>query len=333
MNVQQQIDLLVQLGKFMQGSDASWAAARAKAERENGWFTQEFISLACDHIATAFLSRPALEAWIGRYQLPHLAPNPRTVGIVMAGNIPLVGFHDWLCAFVAGHHTRIKCSSKDAVLLPFLLEYLFELAPELEGKHAVDTMLKNCDAYIATGSNNSARHFEYYFAKYPHIIRRNRTSAAILSGNETPAQLEALADDMHQYFGLGCRNITKLYVPHGYDFIPLLAAGKKYNYFKDHNKYRNNYDYNLALYILNNQYYMTNESLLLVESSELFSPISQVNYEFYEDVTTAGQQLQGSDDVQCIVGKEGMPFGQSQLPALSDYADGVDTMEFMLSLH
>jgi hypothetical protein len=332
MNLQQQITLLAELGKYIQSNDADWREAKERAERENGWFTQEFIQLACQQIATRFLTRPALESWAAQYQLGASPTPSRTIGIVMAGNIPLVGFHDWLCAFMAGHETRIKLSSKDAVLLPALLQYLSDLAPELATRHQCLPMLKGCDAYIATGSNNSARHFDYYFAKYPHIIRRNRTSAAILSGTESTEQLEALANDICQYFGLGCRNITKLYLPRGYNFEPLLAAGAKYQYFKDHNKYRNNYDYNLALYILNNQYYMTNGVLLLVESTETFSPISQVNYEFYEDAATLLPQLQANPDLQCIAGGGGQSFGQAQEPGLCDYADGVDTMQFMLSL-
>ncbi|HRH61607.1 MAG TPA: hypothetical protein PL045_13610 [Chitinophagaceae bacterium] len=193
-------------------------------------------------------------------------------------------------------------------------------------------MLKGCDAYIATGSNNSGRYFDYYFAKYPHIIRRNKTSVAILDGNETDEELSLLADDMLLYFGLGCRNVTQLYVPKGYDFIQLLTALKKYDYFPDHHKYKNNFDYQLALLLLNNKFYMSSGGVLLVENESAFSPISEVHYSFYESKEDAIKKINSSADVQCIVGKGFMPFGKAQSPSLTDYADGVDTMRFLNGL-
>jgi hypothetical protein len=193
-------------------------------------------------------------------------------------------------------------------------------------------MLQGCDAYIATGSNNSSRYFEYYFGKYPHIIRRNRTSVAILTGKETNQDLEKLADDVYQYFGLGCRNVTKIYVPFNYDFLLLLTIFKKYNYLADHHKYKNNYDYNLAVQILNKKYYMTNDSILLIEDRSLFSPISQLNYEFYSNKKDLIALLQTIDDIQCIIGKDFIPFGQGQQPGITDYADGVDTLLFLANL-
>ena len=193
-------------------------------------------------------------------------------------------------------------------------------------------MLIGCDAYIATGSNNSSGYFEYYFGKYPHIIRRNRTSAAILTGQETNEELDKLADDVYLYFGLGCRNVTKLYVPEGYDFIPLLTVFKKYNYLADNHKYKNNYDYNLAIHLLNKKFYMSNESFLLVEEASLFSPISQLNYEYYSDPESLINSLKQNKDLQAIAGKNFIPFGDTQKPSLNDYADGVDTMAFLLRL-
>jgi hypothetical protein len=193
-------------------------------------------------------------------------------------------------------------------------------------------MLKGCDVYIATGSNNSARYFEQYFAKYPSIIRRNRTSVAILTGKESTADLDKLSDDVHLYFGLGCRNVTKIFVPKEYDFVPLLRSFDKYNYFRDHNKYKNNYDYQLSIALMNNIYYMTNESTLLIESEEIFSAISQLNYSFYEDDEKVKATLSENADVQCIIGTGNIAFGQAQQPGLFDYADGVDTMQFLLTL-
>jgi hypothetical protein len=204
--------------------------------------------------------------------------------------------------------------------------------PALANYISFAEMLKGCDAYIATGSNNSARYFNQYFSKYPNIIRRNRTAVAIVSGNETPEELELLSDDVHQYFGLGCRNITRLFVPVGYDFVPLLRAFDKYKYFADHHKFKNNYDYQLSIALLNNIFYMTNGSALLLENDAIFSAISQLNYSFYEDENDVLQLLKDNEDIQCICGHSGIPFGQAQCPSLMDYADGVDTMQFLLTL-
>jgi len=193
-------------------------------------------------------------------------------------------------------------------------------------------MLTDCDAYIATGSNNTSRYFEYYFGKYPHIIRRNKTSVAVLNGSESKNDLEGLAGDVYQFFGLGCRNVTKLYVPKGYDFEPLLGAFEKYNYLADHHKYKNNYDYNLALHILNNKFYMANGSVLLIEDTSIFSPISQLNYEYYASRDQLLSSLYENQDIQGIVEKSHIPFGQAQSPGLFNYADKVDTMQFLQSL-
>ena len=250
----------------------------------------------------------------------------------MAGNIPLVGFHDLLCVFISGHKAIIKPSSKDDVLIKHLGKKLTEWDHRVSDLISFEEMLKNCDAYIATGSNNSARYFEYYFKKYPHIIRRNRTSVAVLDGDETRKELDNLADDVHLYFGMGCRNVTKIFVPNDYDFVTLLDSFKKYNYFKDHHKYRNNYDYYLTLHILNRKFYMTNESIILVENPSIFSPISQLNYEFYTDKGQVRKTLESLEDLQCAVGHDYIPFGQAQLPSLTDYADGIDTVKFLTEL-
>ncbi|WP_205510848.1 acyl-CoA reductase [Longitalea arenae] len=332
MNLQQRIVLLSRLGEYILQDSDNWQIAKQKANLQNSWFTPEFIDLATRTIALAFLQKDLLTAWARQYNVPAENTAPRNVGIVMAGNIPLVGFHDFLCVFISGHRQTIKPSSKDDVLIKHLVQQLHEWDEATRQLISFSEMLKNCDAYIATGSNNSARYFEYYFSKYPHIIRRNRTSVAILTGEETPEELEKLADDVYQYFGLGCRNVTKLYVPEQYDFVPLLNAFKKYDHLTDHHKYKNNYDYILAVLILNKQYYMTNQSILLNENKELFSPISQLNFEYYRKDEEPGATLSANADVQCIVGKKHVPFGQAQHPSLTDYADGVDVMKFLLEL-
>ncbi len=332
MKLQHRINLLFRLADYFTANDPIWQQTKIKAERENGWFTQDFISHAVQNIQAAFLDPGKLSSFVDTYALPEEQTSPATVGLVMAGNIPLVGFHDWLCVFLNGHHAVIKASSKDEVLIRHILEKLVEWEPGLGPQTLFAPLLKGCSAYIATGSNNSARYFDYYFSKYPHIIRRNRTSVAILDGHESPAQLEALADDVHLYFGLGCRNVTKIFVPKKYDFAPLLDAFRKYSYFFDHNKYRNNYDYQLALALLNNIYYMTNDSLLLIENESVFSPIGQLNYTFYDNRETVIASLQNNQDIQCVIGNGFVSFGQAQQPSLTDFADGVDTMKFLSAI-
>jgi hypothetical protein len=270
-----------------------------------------------------------LELLRTKYKVADKSAGNKTVGLVMAGNIPLVGFHDFLCIFLTGNKMMIKASSKDEVLIKHLVAQLLSWDERLIDSILFTPMLKGADAYIATGSNNSGRYFDYYFKKYPHIIRRNRTSVAFLNGRETPGELDRLADDVHLYFGMGCRNVTKLYVPVGYDFVPMLEAFRKYSYFSDHHKYKNNYDYYLAISLLNNQYYMTNGSVLLLENKSVFSPIAVLNYEFYTDKKEVEKELEGSKDIQCICGKGYLPFGELQQPAVTDFADGVDTMLFL----
>jgi hypothetical protein len=330
MNLQMRIELAAQLGPYILSGSPEWLETKHRASLTNPWFTTEFIDIAAENIAKHFLDKQKLESWTSSYKIGTV--DQKKIGIVMAGNIPMVGFHDFLCVFISGHKAIIKASSKDEVLIKHFVQKLTEWNKEVSELVAFQEMLKNCDAYIATGSNNSARYFEYYFKKYPHIIRRNRTSVAILEGNETIKELEELADDVHLYFGMGCRNVTKIFVPKDYEFIPLLTAFKKYDHFKDHNKYKNNYDYNLALHILNGKFYMANESIILLENSSIFSPISQLNYKFYTDKKTVEEDLKSMDDVQCTVGHNYIPFGQAQLPSLADYADGIDTINFLTKL-
>jgi hypothetical protein len=331
MNLQNRIELLQQLKKYLEEDGLEWQDVKAKATAHNGWFIPEFINLAVENICNAFLAKDKLQTWASHY---HLDDNitGKNIGLVMAGNIPLVGFHDFLCVFISGHKQTIKLSGKDDVLLKHLIQKLYSWDSTSQNYIAIAEMLKGCDAYIATGSNNSARYFEQYFEKYPSIIRRNRTSVAVLSGKETAEELGKLADDVHLYFGLGCRNVTKIFVPAAYDFVPLLRAFDKYKYFADHHKYKNNYDYQLSIALMNNIYYMTNESTLLIENEENFSAISQLNYSFYDNMKTVKALISENSDVQCIVGQDGITFGQAQQPGLFDYADGVDTMQFLLTL-
>ena len=324
------VTALVRLGQYLSGNDPELQIVKERAFQANGWFTPEFIDLSLQNICRYYLDESLLNKWLAGYAAP--ASSPRQVGIVAAGNIPLVSFHDWLCGFLSGHQVRLKLSSKDTILMQHVIDKVKEWYPAYAEQTLVQDMLKNCDAYIATGSNNSARYFEYYFAKYPHIIRRNRTSVAVLDGTETAAELEALADDVMLYFGLGCRNVTKIFVPENYDFEALLQVLRKYAYLADHHKYKNNYDYNLALVLLSNTAYLTNDNIILQESAAAFSPISVLHYGYYTDATALGEALKGNNDLQCIVGRGFTPFGMAQQPSLADYADGVDTMQFLTGL-
>ncbi len=329
MNLQDRISLLARLGDYMKSQEPSWLAAQERASHENGWFIPSFVSTATHSIACNWLNEQALNAWVNEEKIPVKQNKPYKVGLVMAGNIPMVGFHDWLCVFVSGHHAQLKLSSKDSVLFSHLLSKLIEWSPSIATFNQLTDRLTGCDAFLATGSTNSSRYFNYYFGKYPHIIRKNKTSVAVLQGNETPEELERLASDVHLYFGLGCRNVTKLFLPLDYNFIPLLEAFKKFNWLSDFHKYKNNYDYNLALYILNKQYYMTNGTILMIEEKNCFAPVSQLNYEFVENFEILADQLSTHPDIQAIIGKDFLPFGSSQHPSLTDYADGVNTLDFL----
>ena len=332
MDLLERIDLMEKLGYYLDSNDEKLKAVKQKAFEKNKWFTEEFVNLSLKNISTGFLNRNKLGNWVEHYS-PGNNIMPKTVGVVMAGNIPLVGFHDFLCVFISGHPQIIKLSEKDNVLLAHIVEKLAQWNTEVTKLVKFADFLKNCDAYIATGSTNSSRYFKYYFGRYPSIIRSNKTSVAILTGKETSEELSLLADDVHTYFGLGCRNVTQLLVPDHYEFIPLLEAFKKYTYLSDHSKYKNNYDYNLTLLIMNNKLYMTNESIILYENDNVFSPVGQLHYNFYSNKNVMLNNLKKNTNIQCIVGNGTISFGESQHPGLFDYADGTDTMEFLAELH
>ncbi len=347
--LEERIALMVRLGHYITDNKEEWQYVVERAERMNGWFTGEYIRLAAQNIVDAFLQEDKLKNWLAQYPAVTKDSDRKTVGLVMAGNIPLVGFHDFLCVYLSGHKLNIKLSSKDTVLWEHILDVLKEWDSNFGEQVSVGEMLKGCDAYIATGSNNSARYFEQYFQKYPHIIRKNRTSVAVLDGTESPEQLSSLADDVCVYFGLGCRNITKIYVPEGYPFEQLLPVFDRYKHHADHNKYKNNYDFQLAIFLLNKVLYMTNGSVLMAPAESPFAAISILHYEYYSDKDALLRTLSSDDRLQCITMKQVAPlhreepaahsgntqtqaFGNNQAPGLMDYADGVDTMSFLTSL-
>ncbi len=305
------------------------------SQSHNGWFTADQVRFSLASWADA-LTESNLNTWTARYNLPVSAP--KTIGLVLAGNIPLVGFHDLLSVVLAGHNALVKTSSNDQKLLPFLVNYLQQQNPEFNNRIVfTDGKLENFDAVIATGSNNTARYFEYYFKDKPAIIRKNRNSIAVLTGQETSADLHALGEDIFRYFGLGCRNVSKLFVPKGYDFTAFFEAIFAYQDVIHYEKYANNYDYNKAVFLMSNFKLVDNGFLTLKEDPSYASPISSVFYEYYESLEELAQRLErDQEQLQCIVSAakiEGsIPLGSSQKPALWEYADQVDTLEFLLAL-
>lgn len=304
------------------------------AHHYNGWFTQEFVRMALQDWAEA-LRKDKLEHWLKSYQIKEKHEQKR-VGVVMAGNLPLVGFHDYLSILLSGHQLVAKLSSDDSRLLPLLNEILAIVNPDLAAQaHFTKDQLKNFNAVIATGSNNTARYFEYYFSKYPHIIRKNRNGIAVLDGQETKEELLALTKDIMSYFGLGCRSISKLYVPKGYELRSLFEAMEANKHFEHHSKYYNNYEYNKAIYLVNKEMHRDNGFLLMKEDTSFASPISVLYYEEYTSLSELNQFLElKKDEIQCVIGHsdEYFDFGQGQHPALNDYADGIDTMAFLVDL-
>ena len=327
MTLLERIEALDTLGKQLLEPSNERESVMRRTANNNSWFTLENQQKAIEEIANHFLNQELLENWVINYdylQTTANNPQPKTVGLVMAGNIPLVGFHDILCVFVSGNKAKIKLSDKDPFLLPYILQILKEINPETaDYLQITEGFLKDFDAVIATGSNNSARYFDAYFGKYPHIIRKNRNAVAILRGSETAEDLALLGKDVFTYFGLGCRNVSKIYVPRGYNFHPLLEAFHEFREIVQHDKYKNNFDYDFTLLILNKIHHEANGCILMRESTDIASPIAVLYYEYYDDLTDLKINLwQRRDDIQLIVAKErveGLPsfyFGEAQKPSL-----------------
>lgn len=338
MQLEDRIFAIARLGEYMGAitdSEHPDHSLLLKAHQHNGWFTHDNLVFALNSWSKV-LSVPNLTNWLSAYDFS--ATDQKTIGIVMAGNIPLVGFHDFISVLLSGHKVLAKLSSNDGVLLPHLSQTLIGIESRFEGLIGFPKdRLTDFDAVIATGSNNTARHFEYYFGKHPNIIRSNRNGVAILNGKERLDQLESLADDIFRYFGLGCRNVSKLYVPNGYNFDTFFNAMYRWRDIINNDKYINNYDYNKAVYLMSNMALLDNEFMLLKEDQGYASPISVVFYEYYSNETELLQRLErDAGSIQCIVGDatplQTIPFGGAQTPGLPDYADGVDTMAFLTEL-
>ena len=332
---QQNINNLVRLGELLSKTE-QFNDIFEKAEQQNSWFTRANVIFAFKSWSDA-LSENNVKQWLSQYQLPQTT-SPKKILIIMAGNLPLVGLHDLLCVLVTGHKAIVKLSSNDCVLLPYLITQMKTFAPEwTEAVTFTNDKITEYDAVIATGSDNTARYFEYYFGKKPHIIRKNRHSVAVLTGKETPEELFALGKDIFLYYGLGCRSISKLFVPKGYDFNLLFQAIYPYKDIIQEQKYANNYDYNKAVYLMSLFQLLENGFLLLKEDEHYGSPIATLFYEYYTDVDSLKEKLTtDAEKIQCVVAHnfttEEVDFGETQIPQLWDYADGVDTLNFLLKL-
>ena len=341
MELNRRITILAELGRRLAEPDEFLEALMKRTAFHNGWFTLEAQQRALTAVREAYLDEEKLRAWVAGY--PTLGATPggplRTVGLVLAGNIPLVGLHDLVAVFVAGHRAQLKLSGKDPYVLPYLLRLLGEIDADAKAYFTTVEHLHGFDAVIATGSNNSSRYFEAYFGRYPHIIRRGRNGVAVLTGGETDAELRSLGDDVFSYYGLGCRNVSKLYVPADYDFAPLLEILHEWKSLQNHTKWKNNFDYNFALLTLNKEAFRYNGAVILREDEGMASHIAGLFYETYADLGDVAQVLRSRrEEIQVIVARDGtlplptVPFGHAQLPGLDDYADGVDTLAFLTTV-
>jgi len=337
MNLNDRIQALDGLKQILEVNDETQQSIYHQAYLDNKWFVVENIQKALKQILEHYLDKLKLEDWIASYNI--IEKTPKVVGLILAGNIPFVGFHDVLCCFISGHISKIKCSDKDKKLMPYIISQLISVDARAAEYFEFIERLSDYDAVIATGSNNSAIHFEYYFRDHPTIIRRNRNGIAVLNGSETKEDLRNLAEDVFAYFGLGCRNISKIFVPTDYTFDPLMEILHEHNELVLHNKYKNNFDYNYAIYLLNKDHFYSNGCIVLKESEKIPSRIASLNYEYYTEIDDLEELLlEQNDEIQCMVSNvklkkmKSIPFGSTQSPSLSDYADGIDTLSFLSKL-
>lgn len=339
MNLSERIEAFSELGELLRntlaGKPTKYSSNLTQLietqHLKNQWFTPDNVRMAIKAIADE-MTLENLTKWTNAYPALKLPCRQIRVGIIMAGNIPLAGFHDFLSVLITGNNLVAKTSQKDAELIVFLSEILCDINHGFADKIKLSQeTLSDFDAIIATGSDNSSRYFEYYFGRYPNIIRKNRNSVAIIGGSETDEELQNLGTDIFSYFGLGCRNVSKIYVPEGYDFTNMIRSWNSFAGIMNHNKYANNYDFNKAVFLVNKEKFMDTGYLLLKENNALSSPVAVLYYELYKSVDKVNGQLENlKEKIQCKVGRNFIPFGKTQSPQLWDYADGIDTIEFIL---
>jgi hypothetical protein len=343
MNINERTELISDIGDFLKNyldekydnkkddNLIEFEKVIKKAQSNNSWFTDENIKINLTYWSKKLI-KTNLNQWLSKYNLNDTSR--KNIAIIMAGNIPLVGFHDFICVFLAGHNSIIKLSSNDKYLIPFLLNLVKFPSDRVV---YLDGMLKDYDAVIATGSDNTSRYFEYYFKNKQSIIRKNRNSIAILDGNETDEDLKSLSHDILTYFGLGCRSVSKLYVPIDYNFDSFFNSIFGYKDLINNHKYANNYDYNKAIYLMSEYKFLDNGFFMIKEGNEMHSPISTINYEYYDNISHLNEKIkQQEDNIQCIVSNikfEGrIDFGETQNPSLNQYADNIDVMNFLLTI-
>lgn len=330
---QYKIERLQELKSWLNKENEQLLELIKLAEIKNKWFTQENIWLSIEAIKTAYLDEDKLKGWFEKYKCKEVS---KSIGIILAGNIPMVGFHDLLCAFVLNAPTKIKLASKDEVLMKYMVQKLIDL--DITWKAEFVDRLQDYEAVIATGSDNTNRYFEQYFKKVPRILRKNRNSLAVLNGKESEEQLDLLAHDIFQYFGLGCRNVSKIFLPKDYDVTQLFPHFDNFKEYINHNLYKDNYDYNRTLLLMNLEEHLANDFVMIKEDQSLHSRLATVHYSFYEkEQEVQDYIIENNERIQVVVGNPSeywtsVPFGKAQQPALSDYADNVDTMQFLLSL-
>jgi hypothetical protein len=338
-SIKSSINAFSQLGQYLLNPDEQLSEIINTERQYNAWFTPETVSKAVTAIGK-MLDTDKLTVWLSQYNLDNDVTGKK-IGLILAGNIPLVGFHDVLSVLISGNHALIKASAQDSRLIKHLLQKLVEFEPAFADKFTFVERLADFDAVIATGSNNTSRYFEYYFSKVPHIIRKNRNSLALLTGNETGTQLHELGHDIFDYYGLGCRNVSKLLVPKGYNFTFFFESVEPYQPIIDHHKYNNNYDYNKSIYLVNGEKHLDNGFLLVKEDANWVSPLAVLYYEYYDELQSAEKVITTEQDkLQCVVSavplkvkSQLVDFGQSQQPGLADYADRIDTMDFLSNLY
>jgi hypothetical protein len=341
MNIENQVLGLIELSTYIKEflaknqedyneNDIEFELLLKRSEIENPWFTTDNQKFALKQW-TELLTEENISSWLKNYSVSKIS---KRVGLILAGNIPLVGFHDVISVVLSGHIPLIKLSSKDKQMVPFLLKKWNEFSGGVVPFELVER-LENFDAVIATGSNNTARYLEYYFKDHLSIIRKNRTSAAVLKGDETPEELQLLAEDIFRYFGLGCRNVTRVFIPENFVIDRLFESFVGFQDIINHHKYANNYDYNRAVYLLNQDKFWDNNFVMLKEDEKLFSPLSVINFSRYSSLEEVKSFIaENEENIQCIVAKDelgldSIPFGEAQHPALDTYADNVDTMKFL----
>ena len=338
-NLRQRIDHLSTVGTWLTLREAPELNATIhRASIRNPWFTLESIDQSIKAICSQYLQKDKLQEFVSGYQVkPPL--EPKRVALILAGNVPLVGFHDLLCVYLSGHQGLVKLSDKDDVLIPLIFNKIATLSGGFNSAFRWTERLLEFDAVIATGSNRSARQFEKYFSPYPHIIRKNRNGIAVLNGMESRQNINDLGEDIFQYFGLGCRSVSKIYVPQGYDFERLMTGLEKHSARALHPKYKNNFDYNFATLEINRIPYISNKCIILKEDQTLASRIATLHYSYYQDLAELSSELDAiRSSIQCLVGQvdlpgfEVAPFGSSQHPRVDQFADGVDTMKFLADL-